>query len=145
MTVHLEVIGTVIAEQFSRLGADVEVAVDPAQAMAIGSGDAHVTNQGWLADYPDPHGVLGTLNQVAFRDAEASAMLAGAAAATDRDERLRLYQAIDTYLVAERAYAVPTRYDREVTLLRPWIRGFWHNALATAPFDDLVVRPELRP
>jgi ABC-type oligopeptide transport system substrate-binding subunit len=104
-----------------------------------------VTAQGWEADYPDPDGVLGTLNQATFHDAEASAMLARAAATTDRDERLRLYQAIDRYLVAERAYAVPTLYSRICALRRPWIEGFWRNPLITAPFDELVVRPELRP
>jgi ABC-type transport system substrate-binding protein len=145
VTVHTDVLGPVIAEQFSRLGADVEVVVDPLQASRMGTGDAHVTYQGWQADYPDPDGLLRPLNQLAFRDTEATGMLAEAAAATDRDERLRRYQAIDTYLVAERAYAVPTVYGRAVTSRRPWIEGLWHNALKTAPFDELVVRPELRP
>jgi ABC-type oligopeptide transport system substrate-binding subunit len=104
-----------------------------------------VTAAGWEADYPDPEGVLGTLNEVTFHDPEAKAMLAKAAVVTDRDERLRLYQAIDTYLVAERAHAVPTLYSRVVTLRRPWIEGFWRNPLQTAPLDELVVRPELRP
>jgi ABC-type transport system substrate-binding protein/class 3 adenylate cyclase len=145
VTVYTEVLGPVIAEQFSRLGADVDVIVDPAQATALGGGEAHVTTQGYLADYPDPDGLLRPLNQLLFRDGEASAMLANAAGATDRDERLRLYQAIDTYLVAERAYAVPTLYGRAVMSRRPWIEGFWSNPVGSAPFDELVVRPELRP
>jgi hypothetical protein len=32
-----------------------------------------------------------------------------------------------------------------VTSRRPWIEGFWHNTLTAAPFDEFVVRPELRP
>jgi ABC-type transport system substrate-binding protein/class 3 adenylate cyclase len=145
VTAHFQLLGSIIAEHFSRLGADVEITVDPEQAQDSSRGVAHVTAQGWEADYPDPDGVLGTLNQATFHDAEASAMLARAAATTDRDERLRLYQAIDRYLVAERAYAVPTLYSRICALRRPWIEGFWRNPLITAPFDELVVRPELRP
>ncbi len=145
LTVPAEDTGAVISEQFSRLGADVQVVVDAAEARMVGSGEAHVTATAWQADYPDPDGILRTLNDVAFRDPEASAMLADAAAATDRDERLRRYQAIDTYLVGARAYAVPTYYGRIVSLRRPWISGYWRSPLAPAPFDDLVVRPELRP
>jgi ABC-type transport system substrate-binding protein len=145
MTAHFELIGAIIAEQLSRLGASLDVSIDPEQVRDTRRGEAHVTAAGWEADYPDPEGVLGTLNEVTFHDPEAKAMLAKAAVVTDRDERLRLYQAIDTYLVAERAHAVPTLYSRVVTLRRPWIEGFWRNPLQTAPLDELVVRPELRP
>ena len=145
VTVNHEVVGAILAEQFSRLGATVEVVIDAQQARDLSSGNDHVTSSGWDADYPDPDGVLGTLNEITFHDPEAKVMLTKAAAATDRDERLRLYQAIDTYLVAERAYAVPTQYNRSITLRRPWIEGFWQNPLVTAPFDEFIVRPELRP
>jgi hypothetical protein len=40
---------------------------------------------------------------------------------------------------------VPLTYSRRVSLTRPWVEGFWQNALVTSTFAEAVVRPELRP
>jgi ABC-type oligopeptide transport system substrate-binding subunit len=84
--------------------------------------------------------LLGSLR----RDDEIDRLLHDARSIRNRDERLRLYREADRLLVAERAALVPLAYGRGSIHVRPWIQGFWTNAVAGATLADLVVRPELR-
>jgi ABC-type transport system substrate-binding protein/class 3 adenylate cyclase len=137
--VGVEEYGRAIAEQYTEIGVQAQVVVDPEQQLSLGRGEVHMSTQGWHADYPDPDGMLGTLLDAAFDDASARSMRAAAATSTDRDERLRRYQALDRYLVSEQVYALPLEYEASVAARRPWVKGFWETPLMVASFDELVV------
>jgi ABC-type transport system substrate-binding protein len=65
-------------------------------------------------------------------------LLSEARASLDRDERLRLYSAVDHSLV-EQSLLVPVAYSRAVLLTRPWVHGLWANALTPIRFDRATV------
>jgi ABC-type oligopeptide transport system substrate-binding subunit len=98
----------------------------------------------WFADYPDPEGVLrgliGDPDDPWLKDPEAMALLERARASRDRDERLRLYAALDRRLVADEATLVPIAYSRATILRRPWVHDVWANALTPLRLDQAVVQ-----
>jgi ABC-type transport system substrate-binding protein/class 3 adenylate cyclase len=137
-----------LAELFAEVGVRVQLVEAPSLPSyreAIASLDAFIW--GWNADFPDPAGMIPTFlenSPTVFRDAELLELLDRARSARDQDERLVMYRKVERRWIGEQFALVPLEYPRRTSLLRPWVEGFWQNALATSTFAEVVVRPELR-
>jgi ABC-type transport system substrate-binding protein/class 3 adenylate cyclase len=132
------------ADQWSELGVRVRQAWVPfAEMRADVLQGASFWETGWVSDYPDPQGVIGSLleQQVVpiLVDEEVRALLERARTVRSRDERLQLYRDADRKLVAERVWTVPTAYDTWHLLHRPGIHGLWTHPFGIGPLDDVVV------
>jgi ABC-type transport system substrate-binding protein/class 3 adenylate cyclase len=129
--------------QWGRIGVRLEIEWIPGGYIAPRE-DAtgpHVWVHGWNADYPDPDGFLATFLETnpVLLDERLETLLGRARTLRNRDERLRLYREADRLLVSERVVAVPTFYQADVVLVRPWIEGFWANPIGYATCDQIVV------
>jgi len=100
---------------------------------------------GWVSDYPDPHGFIGTLIEQQLapmpRDPELSRLLERGRSSQSRDERLELYREIDRRVVADQTWLVPTMYDTWLLFRRPWVEGLWGTPMGLGTLGDVVVRP----
>src|SRR5215210_2057351 len=107
------------------------------------AGDACLWPWGWVSDYPDPHGILGTLFDQPHvpvpDDAELRDLLDHARTQRSTDARLELYRQVDRWLVAERVWMVPVFYGGWHVLHRPWVKGLWTDPLGMGPIGDVVV------
>jgi ABC-type transport system substrate-binding protein len=103
-------------------------------------GDAWLT--GWLADYPDPGGMIGTFLRFyrgLHHDRGVDQMLDRARSLPHRDERLELYREAERSWLGEQVALVPVAYARQLSVRRPWIDGLWANAFRVATLDQAVV------
>jgi ABC-type transport system substrate-binding protein/class 3 adenylate cyclase len=133
------------AGQWSELGVRLRQEWVPLdQLPAQVSRDDSFWEWGWVSDYPDPHGVLGTLHEQSMLptpyDKEIENLLERAQKLRRRDERLRLYREIDHKLVAEQVWLVPTSYGKWHVLHRPRVRGLWAHPLGVGPLNDVIVK-----
>jgi oligopeptide transport system substrate-binding protein len=133
-----------LARQWSELGARVEVrtlSFDEVWA-AIEDGTADAWLWGWMADLPDPYGMLDGLLQTKtlYRDAEIMELLDRARSALDQGVRMRLYREVERLWIAERAAVIPVAYLRDAVVRRPWVEGLWATPLSKGPLDEVVVR-----
>jgi ABC-type transport system substrate-binding protein/class 3 adenylate cyclase len=108
------------------------------------SRDASFWESGWISDYPDPHGVLGSLFEqqvvpVPRQDEDLRGLLDRARNLRARDERLQLYREVDRKLVADQVWLVPTSYGNWHLVHRPWVKGLWTHPLGMGPLDNVVV------
>src|SRR5262249_30700693 len=109
--------------------------------------EVHMWEWGFSADYPDPDGMIGTLVDwfrqwsPSVRSPEAEGLVERARALRSRDERLALFRQVDRQLVTEQTLALPTVYNSEHLVHRPWVEGLWASPVTIAPLSDLVVRP----
>ena len=132
-----------LVEALSGLG--VKARIDFSDPDVILSGqDCDVWVCTWFADFPDPEGffrgLIGDPDDPWLKDAETAALLEKARACHDRDERLRLYAALDRRLVVDEATLVPIAHSRATILRRPWVQGVWSNALTPLRLDQAVVQ-----
>jgi ABC-type transport system substrate-binding protein len=97
---------------------------------------------GWVSDYPDPDGMLGTFIQhtATVRDPGLSSLLELARTLRSRDERLALYREVDRRLVGESVRVVPTIYDSWHVVHRANVEGMWAHPMGVGPLDEVVVR-----
>ena len=104
-------------------------------------------NWGWVSDYPDPDGMLGTFvaSMPVTPDAELSRLLEQARSLRARDERLELYREADRRLVAESVRVVPTIYDNWFVVHRPHVEGMWTHPMGIGPLDEVIVRRSVSP
>lgn len=123
------------------LGVPVEVVRPTYTEMGDASADpgTHAWVFGWMADSPDPVGVLEAFlaaYPMALRpDPGLQAMLDRAAASTDRDERIALCRAFERGWIAQQGALRPLAYIGAIAVARPWVHGFW-TAFAEAPTAD---------
>jgi ABC-type transport system substrate-binding protein len=106
--------------------------------------DVHVFLATWHADYPDPDGFyLGflELHLPLYRDDETDAVLAGARASRDRDERLRLYREFERLWIGQRVALVPLSYARQLLLYRPHVTCLRLNPMRVFHLEQVVVDP----
>lgn len=132
-----------LADQLAAVGVATDVRQVAYDEMSDGVERADAFVWGWNADYPDPAGMMTLFD--AFpqleRHDDVRRLLERGRSVRSRDERLRLYREADRLWVAERAAVIPLAYGRDVNFGRPWIDGFWKNAVSGATYADLVVRP----
>jgi oligopeptide transport system substrate-binding protein len=97
---------------------------------------------GWVSDYPDPDGMLGTFatSMPIAPDDELSRLLEQARSLRARDQRLSLYREADRRLVAESVSVVPTIYDSWFVVHRPHVEGMWTHPMGIGPLDEVTVR-----
>jgi len=138
-------IETVWIDQWRELGVRVRQHWAPFdQFHAQVTRDASFWTWGWISDYPDPLGVIGSIfgQQVVPvpDDEDLRSLLERARTLRSRDVRLQLYRDADRKLVAEQVRMVPVSYGNWHLLHRPWISGLWTHPLGMGPLDDVVVR-----
>jgi ABC-type transport system substrate-binding protein len=99
---------------------------------------------GWVSDYPDPDGALGTLLEQPLspkaQSADAMRLVDQARSLRSRDARLELYRRVDRKVVSEDAWFIPLVYEGWRVLHRPWVRGLRTYMLGIGPVDDVVVQ-----
>ena len=138
-------LGATLVAQLGEVGVSAEVRDVPFPEIArLGEvADAWVT--GWIADYPDPDGMLGafmsfsTGSRHLHRDRGVEQMLERARSLPHRDERLELYREAERLWLGEQVAVVPVAYGRHLSVRRSWIDGLWANAIAVATLDEAVV------
>lgn len=100
---------------------------------AYTAGEFQLAIGGWAADYPDPQNWLppfsGTspLNFGRYSNAEFDDLLARAAAETDFEDRLALYEQAHRLLVDE-AGVIPLNHPLRGALVKPWVQGLVPSA-----------------
>jgi ABC-type transport system substrate-binding protein/class 3 adenylate cyclase len=131
-----------LVEALGRLGIGSEIHWEDPDVV-LSEHDCEVWVCTWYADFPDPEGffrgLIGDPRDPIVRDAETLALLDQARACRDRDERLRLYSAVDRRLVVDEVLMLPVAYSRATLLRRPWVHGVWANALTPLQLDQAVV------
>ncbi len=129
-----------LVDQWRQLGAEIRVSRAGPQAIC-NVGEAHVWAQGWMADYPDPDGLLrGLMTHLpVYTDDEVQSLMTRARSLRNQAERIRLYQEIDRLWVSERAAILPLAYSRSMIARRPWIDDIWANPLTEPHFDTVTV------
>ena len=134
-----------LAEQLGEIGVHVKtVRADLLEYLELISGDVDAFTWGWNADLPDPSGMISPflehMRTILYRSAEIEDLLDRARSVRDQDERLALYREVERHWIGEHVALVPLLYDRRTSLLRPWVEGYWQNALVTSTFAEVVVK-----
>jgi ABC-type transport system substrate-binding protein/class 3 adenylate cyclase len=133
-----------LAAQVAEIGFRVNHRAAQGKFWSASLADEHLWVSGFGADYPDPDGFFRGLFREPFpfyRDDEIEELLIQARSLSNQPERMKLYHDIDRLWVNEHAAVLPIAYGRSVAAHRPWIQGFWANALAKAALDRIVVEP----
>jgi ABC-type transport system substrate-binding protein len=83
----------------------------------------------WVADYPDPEGILLPLwgtnqpdNSTGYSNPVVDELLAEAAAELDSEARIGIYREAQRQILADNV-VIPTFFDVEYTVRKPWVRG----------------------
>jgi ABC-type transport system substrate-binding protein len=131
-----------LVEALGGLGVAAEIVWSGPEVCVSGQ-DCDIWVCTWFADFPDPEGffrgLIGDPDDPWLDDPDARALLEQARVCRDRDERLRLYAALDRRLVSDETTMVPIAYSRATILRRPWVQGVWANALTPLRLDQAVV------
>jgi class 3 adenylate cyclase/ABC-type transport system substrate-binding protein len=98
---------------------------------------------GWIADFPDPEGMLGSLLAVypvlAPPGSRPAELLVRARATTSRPRRIELYRELDRVLVQDEVRLIPFGYGNSSHLVRSRVHGFWATPLRSADPDELTL------
>ena len=101
-----------------------------------------VVVRGWAADYPDADNFLRVA--VAFRSPWRSQdfddLIEAAGRVGDQAERVKRYQAADRILIEEAA-VIPLTYNRNQSLVKPWISKFPMSPMRIWHWKDVVIEP----
>jgi ABC-type oligopeptide transport system substrate-binding subunit/class 3 adenylate cyclase len=105
-----------------------------------------IVEDGWFPGYPDPEYYLRLLlhsdaadNHGHYRSEHFDGLIAQARAEPDGRTRLELYHQADRFAVAEDVAAIPLVYERNVIMVKPWVRGWWEYGKSWSSFGDLTV------
>jgi ABC-type transport system substrate-binding protein/class 3 adenylate cyclase len=133
-----------LAEQLGEIGVRVRtVQAHVLEYYELVSADVDAFMWGWNTDLPDPSGMISPFLEytraIVYRDAEIEDLLGRARSLRDQDERLALYREAERLWIREHVAVVPLLYQRRTALLRPWVEGYWQNALVTSTFADVVL------
>jgi ABC-type transport system substrate-binding protein len=86
---------------------------------------------GWVADYIDPQNFLDVLfqsesseNDFAYSNTEVDTALILAAAESDNTARIKMYQDIETLVLADLPLIPLTQNDKDYVLLKPYVKGY---------------------
>ena len=114
----------------------------------------HVYAAQWHADYPDPDNFLRTSNINDFLSttgwagmSSVNELLDEALRSQDRLKRLEIYRRVDRLLVDEEVLVIPLSYGMGdyVSLVKPWVQGWWHDALGIARIEETFIKPHSVP
>jgi ABC-type oligopeptide transport system substrate-binding subunit len=83
----------------------------------------------WVADYPDPEGILLPLwgsgepdNSTGYSNPQVDELLAQAASELDPDARIATYLEAQRLILADNV-VIPTFFDVEYIVRKPWVQG----------------------
>ncbi|XUW99380.1 MAG: peptide ABC transporter substrate-binding protein [Dehalogenimonas sp.] len=100
---------------------------------------------GWIADYPNPQDFLDILfrtgadfNSGGYSNPAVDALLDQAAATTDSNASLSLYQQAQRLILADAA-VIPLFFGQEYILVKPYVTGFQINPMGMLVLDQVVV------
>ncbi|PPD59068.1 peptide ABC transporter substrate-binding protein [Dehalogenimonas etheniformans] len=100
---------------------------------------------GWIADYPNPQDFLDILfrtgadfNSGGYSNPAVDALLDQAAATTDSNAGLSLYQQAQRLILADAA-VMPLFFGQEYILVKPYVTGFQINPMGMLVLDQVVV------
>lgn len=136
-----------VVAQLERVGVRARgvIVASDADLAAMIDDRAHAFVWGWLADFPDPSGVLEmALPQLqwVYRDQGLEELLARAASLHDQDERLRVYREFERRWIGEEAAIVALAYEDRKFFRRPWVTGMGWSGIGMSTFaDGVVIRP----
>jgi ABC-type oligopeptide transport system substrate-binding subunit/class 3 adenylate cyclase len=111
------------------------------------SGDlGHAGFQGWVAAYPDPEYFLymllhsrSTSNASRWSSAPFDALVDRALAQDSGTARMALFHEADRLAAQEECAVIPLVYSRMVTLVQPWVHGWWEWGVPWLSYDELTV------
>ncbi len=127
------------------LGLDVEVhSVEWSDYLAgLDRGEYPLFTLTWVADYPDPESILGSMfrssspsNYSSYRNADVDTALATAAVESDRAKRMQTYAQIEERVLADFP-AVPLYHSVSYTLVKPYVENLAITSLGILSLKDV--------
>jgi oligopeptide transport system substrate-binding protein len=97
-------------------------------------GNYQVSRFGWIADYNHPQTFMDVFlsfsgnNWTNWKDTRFDAMVEQAAAEPDPKKSIALYRQAEE-LVVEAMPRMPIYFYTKSTLIKPWVKGYWDNAM----------------
>lgn len=128
------------------LGLDLQVLrVDPNDSAEFHE-ISHANLGHWVAAYPDVeyfirqcyHSASGA-NLAGWASPQLDAIIDRAVVQTTGAGRLALFHEADKRLIQEECAVIPIVYGGTVTLLQPWVHGFWDWGAPWLSFDEFTV------
>jgi oligopeptide transport system substrate-binding protein len=114
---------------------------------SLNKGDYQLARSAWTGDYNDPNTFLemfttgNEMNQTGWSDAEYDRLITAAAAETDRERRLELFQQAEARLI-EGAPILPVVFNKNKFLIRPEVEGWYPTLLDMHPLKAVRLRPK---
>jgi len=100
----------------------------------------------WIAGYPDPEYFLHMLlhsasssNVPRWASSRFDELIDRALAQDSSTARLALFHEADRFAVQQECSVIPLFYGRAITLLQPWVHGWWAWAIPWLSFDVLTI------
>ena len=127
------------------LGLDVEVhSVEWSDYLAgLDRGEYPLFTLTWVADYPDPESILGSLfrssspsNYTGYRNGDVDSALSAAAVESDRAKRMQTYAQIEERVLADYP-AVPLYHSVSYTLVKPYVENLAITPLGILSLKDV--------
>lgn len=110
--------------------------------------EAAIAESGWFPGYPDPEYYLRLLlhsdaldNSGGYASAHFDGLVERARAEHDGRARLELFHEADRYAVAEDVAVIPLLYERNMIMVKPWVRGWWEYGKTWSSYADLEIAP----
>jgi oligopeptide transport system substrate-binding protein len=102
----------------------------------------------WLADYPDPEGILLPLwgsgqpdNSVGYSNAEFDALLAEAATEPDSARRVEIYRDAQEIVLADNV-VIPTFFNVQYVVRKPWVSDLTITALGILRLETVRIEAD---
>ncbi|MEO6795363.1 MAG: ABC transporter substrate-binding protein [Candidatus Dormibacter sp.] len=130
----------------TRLELEIERLDFPARDIGQWSAQAHAGFGMWLTGYPDPEYFLHSLlhsrsasNVSRWASSAYDALIDKALAQDSSAARLALFHEADRLAVQQEVSVLPLFYTGVMTLLQPWVHGWWGWAVPWQTFDELTI------
>ncbi|MCA9100321.1 MAG: peptide ABC transporter substrate-binding protein [Planctomycetales bacterium] len=113
------------------------------------TGDFMMCRAGWIADYDDPNTFLDMFmtsnpnNHTRWSDEEYDRLLEEAAECEDPQQRMQMLHDAEAVLMSEMPVVPLYQYVRP-TMVQPYVKGFYNNALDVHPLKYVSIDKELK-
>ncbi len=107
------------------------------------SDSPHLTNLGWVDDYPDPDSFLRVSRArswARWQNTTYDRLVEEARQTMCQEARMELYRQADRILVEE-APVLPLIYERDHLLVKPWVSKYPMSAIKPSFWKDVVIEP----
>lgn len=108
-----------------------------------------VARAGWIGDYPDPNTFLdmwvtgGDNNETGWSNSQYDKLIAQAAAETDSEQRMRLFERAEQILMNEQPI-IPIYFYVSINMVQPDVKGFFNNIQDIHPLHLLRAEPRTK-